>query len=113
MKSNASPQRLSCGITEAQEEEAMFGSIMHRQGEQAFAHDPALRGYHAVYREGEINHCPGCGRSHWIIGRFSAECGFCATALALAAGGLLGMVLRRRSPRGAPIWAGGNGPRGL
>src|SRR3546814_12346328 len=76
MKSNASPQRLSCGITEAQEEEAMFGSIMHRQGEQAFAHDPALRGYHAVYREGEINHCPGCGRSHWIIGRFSAECGF-------------------------------------
>src|SRR3546814_19640292 len=84
MKSNASPQRLSCGITEAQEEEAMFGSIMHRQGEQAFAHDPALRGYHAVYREGEINHCPGCGRSHWIIGRFSAECGFCATALALA-----------------------------
>src|SRR3546814_15562433 len=77
MKSNASPQRLSCGITEAQEEEAMFGSIMHRQGEQAFAHDPALRGYHAVYREGEINHCPGCGRSHWIIGRFSAECGFC------------------------------------
>ena len=83
----------------------MFGSIMHRQGEQAFAHDPALRGYHAVYREGELNHCPGCGRSHWIIGRFSAECGFCATALALADGGLTGMGVRSRGHRRSAIWA--------
>lgn len=83
----------------------MFGSIMHRQGEQAFAHDPTLRGYHAVYREGEVNHCPGCGRSHWIIGRFSAECGFCATALALADGGLTGMGVRIRGHRGSAIWA--------
>src|SRR3546814_17007715 len=81
---------------------------MHSQGEQAFAHDPALRGYHAVYREGEINHCPGCGRSHWIIGRFSAECGFCATALALADGGLMGMGVRRRGTRGAGMWAEAN-----
>ena len=42
------------------------------------------RGYHAVYREHEVNHCPGCGRTHWIIGRMSAECAFCATALPLA-----------------------------
>src|SRR3546814_16074541 len=108
MKSNASPQRLSCGITEAQEEEAMFGSIMHRQGEQAFAHDPALRGYYAVYREGELNHCPGCGRSHWIIGRFSADCGFCATALALADGGLRGRGVRSRGQRGAAHGAEGH-----
>ena len=27
---------------------------------------------------------PGCGRTHWIIGRMSAECAFCATALPLA-----------------------------
>ena len=46
--------------------------------------DPNTRGYHAVYREGELNHCPGCGRSHWIIGRLSAECAFCSTALPLA-----------------------------
>lgn len=46
--------------------------------------DPNARGYHAVYREGEVNHCPGCGRSQWIIGRLSAECAFCSTALPLA-----------------------------
>jgi len=45
--------------------------------------DPARRGYHAVYRDNEVNHCPGCGRTHWYVGRTSAECGFCATALPL------------------------------
>ena len=45
--------------------------------------NPSARGYHAVYREGEVNHCPGCGRTHWIIGRVSAECAFCSTALPL------------------------------
>jgi hypothetical protein len=49
-------------------------------------HDPARRGYHVVYRPNETNHCPGCGRSHWYVGRFSAECGFCATALPLVEG---------------------------
>ena len=47
-------------------------------------HDPTGRGYHAVYREQEVNHCPGCGRTHWLIGRISAECAFCTTALPLA-----------------------------
>ncbi|MDQ3078150.1 MAG: hypothetical protein M3Q83_04825 [Pseudomonadota bacterium] len=46
--------------------------------------DLAKRGYHAVYRENETNHCPGCGRTHWYVGRTLAECGFCATALPLA-----------------------------
>lgn len=41
------------------------------------------RGYHVCYREGQVNHCPGCGRSHWHVGRLSAECAFCATALPL------------------------------
>jgi len=45
---------------------------------------PDQRGYHAVYREHDVNHCPGCGRTHWIIGRISAECAFCSTALPLA-----------------------------
>ena len=48
------------------------------------SHDPAGRGYHAVYREHQVNHCPGCGRTHWLIGRMSAECAFCTTALPLA-----------------------------
>ena len=46
--------------------------------------DLAKRGYHAVYRENEVNHCPGCGRTHWLVGRTLAECGFCATALPLS-----------------------------
>lgn len=41
----------------------------------------AGRGYFAIYRHGEVNHCPGCGRSHWEVGRSSAECAFCGTAL--------------------------------
>jgi hypothetical protein len=45
----------------------------------------SARGYHAVYREHEANHCPGCGRTHWIIGRLLAECAFCSTALPLEA----------------------------
>ena len=47
------------------------------------AFDPNTRGYHAVYHHGEVNHCPGCGRTHWLIGRLSAECAFCSTALPL------------------------------
>ena len=53
-------------------------------GDLGLKHDPAVRGYHAVYREHEVNHCPGCGRTHWLIGRMLAECAFCATALPLA-----------------------------
>lgn len=50
------------------------------------AHDPARRGYHVAYHPDGINRCPGCGRTSWHIGRSSAECGFCHTALPLAAG---------------------------
>jgi len=45
--------------------------------------DPGEMGYHVPYRDGEANHCPGCGRTHWLIGRVSAECAFCTTALPL------------------------------
>jgi hypothetical protein len=44
------------------------------------------RGYSIVYRHDETNHCPGCGRTHWYIGRLSAQCAFCETAMPLAAG---------------------------
>jgi hypothetical protein len=49
-----------------------------------FAAGLTKRGHHIVYRANAENHCPGCGRSHWYIGRISAECGFCGTAVPLA-----------------------------
>lgn len=42
---------------------------------------PKPRGYAPIYRRGETNVCPGCGRSQWFIGRSSAECAFCHTAV--------------------------------
>ena len=42
------------------------------------------RGHHVVYRSGETNRCPSCGRGHWYVGRYLAECGFCATAIPMA-----------------------------
>ena len=44
----------------------------------------AGRGHHVVYRAQETNRCPGCGRPNWLVGRQSAECAFCGTAIALA-----------------------------
>jgi hypothetical protein len=44
---------------------------------------PAHHGYMPIYRDGEVNHCPGCGRSNWLMGRITAECAFCATAMPL------------------------------
>ena len=58
--------------------------MLHSIESRRTAFNPNARGYHAVYREHDVNHCPGCGRTHWIIGRMSAECAFCATALPLA-----------------------------
>ena len=46
--------------------------------------NPALRGYQPVYHEHKVNQCPGCGRNQWLVGRISAECCFCATALPLS-----------------------------
>lgn len=64
----------------------------------------AQRGYHIVYRDHETNHCPGCGRMHWYIGRVMAECAFCGTALPLENAPLVagGHIIRtvRRYPYG-------------
>ncbi len=67
------------------------------EGSRRFAHDPARRGFQPIYRPGEVNFCPGCGRSHWYVGRLSAECGFCATAIALADAGMTGTGLFRHA----------------
>lgn len=59
---------------------------------------PEQRGYSMLYRPDRVNHCPGCGRTHWYIGRISAECGFCATTVPLAEGGKIGAgAVRRRA----------------
>jgi hypothetical protein len=71
----------------------MLRSMIQSENE-SFAHDPSARGYSPAYRQNQVNRCPGCGRTHWYVGRISAECGFCATALPLAEGsarGLLGL----------------------
>ncbi len=47
---------------------------------------PSGAGYRIAYRMNEANHCPGCGRSHWLVGRLTAECAYCATALPIRTG---------------------------
>lgn len=48
----------------------------------SLARHAALSGYRPLYRTG--TRCPSCGGSAWHVGRLSAECGQCATALPLA-----------------------------
>lgn len=55
---------------------------------RAVRHDepinPIHSGYRVMYRPGQVNHCPGCGQTGWHVGRVTAQCAFCGTALALA-----------------------------
>jgi uncharacterized protein (DUF983 family) len=60
----------------------MFNAIINETGVQRG--QASLRGYQFLYHRGVVNHCPGCGRTHWYVGRVSAECGFCETAVPLA-----------------------------
>jgi ribosomal protein L37AE/L43A len=62
----------------------MADVLVFERAAPSFAASLARRGHHIVYRANESNHCPGCGRSQWYIGRVSAECGFCGTAVPLA-----------------------------
>lgn len=63
---------------------AMSAVLVYERASNSFAAGLAKRGHHIVYRANTSNHCPGCGRSQWYVGRVSAECGFCATAIPLA-----------------------------
>lgn len=58
-------------------------------------------GYRMHYREGEVNHCPGCSQTQWIVGRLTAECAFCATAIPVRAAGMTGTGLFRVERRPA------------
>jgi hypothetical protein len=62
----------------------MSDVLVFERASASFAAGLAKRGHHIVYRANSANHCPGCGRSQWYIGRVSAECGFCGTAVPLA-----------------------------
>lgn len=44
--------------------------------------DPSIRGYCPLYSSGTS--CPTCTSRAWHVGRFSAECAHCGTALSLA-----------------------------
>lgn len=87
----------------------LFMSTVPTLGDLRMSHDPAGRGYHAVYREQQVNHCPGCGRTHWLIGRMSAECAFCSTALPLAEASMRShastAVITHRNQNRAHAWA--------
>ncbi|MES2272084.1 MAG: hypothetical protein V4533_14470 [Pseudomonadota bacterium] len=39
-----------------------------------------------LYQPNMANLCPGCGKSHWLVGRVMAQCAFCETAMPLAHG---------------------------
>lgn len=72
----------------------MADVLMYERASASFAAGLAKRGHHIVYRANESNHCPGCGRSQWYIGRVSAECGFCGTAVPLAEASVVEAVPR-------------------
>jgi hypothetical protein len=51
---------------------------------RSFRLDLAVRGYQVLYHRDGTNHCPGCGKVQWSVGRITAECVLCGTALPLA-----------------------------
>lgn len=65
----------------------------------------AHSGYRVAFRPGEHNSCPGCGQSHWVIGRMTAECAFCATALPINNGGTFGAGLFHSNHKPKPLAA--------
>lgn len=40
--------------------------------------------YAPTYHADTLNYCPGCSGTHWLIGRMTAQCARCDTALPLA-----------------------------
>lgn len=43
---------------------------------------PARIPFGLAYRSGMD--CPGCGKSHWYVGRITAQCAFCAFVIPTA-----------------------------
>ena len=57
-----------------------------------FQLDLSARGYQVLFWRGAVNRCPGCGHSQWYIGRVTAECGICGTALPINEATQAGLV---------------------
>lgn len=76
----------------------MVAVTIYSRDQRDFGADLVGRGHHVVYRAQETNRCPGCGRAQWHVGRVTAECAFCGTAIALAeakwigGGGVVGLA---------------------
>ncbi len=64
--------------------------------------DVTISGYRVAFHPNEHNSCPGCSKSNWMIGRMTAECAFCGTALPLHGGGTFGTGLFRSRARPIP-----------
>ena len=62
----------------------MSDVLLHERAGSSFPEILARRGHHVVYRANSLNHCPGCGRSQWFVGRMTAECGYCSVAIPMA-----------------------------
>lgn len=52
--------------------------------EATFGTGANFGGFRLLYHEGQTNHCPACSGTHWMIGRATAQCVRCDTALPLA-----------------------------
>lgn len=58
-----------------------MSSFYHPNRRTGEAHSYA---YAPLYYADQVNHCPGCSGTGWYLGRFTAECANCHTALPLA-----------------------------
>lgn len=61
-----------------------FSSGFGRSGASA-------RGYQVLFHTDGVNHCPGCHGTNWLVGRITAECARCGTALPLAEAAQMGL----------------------
>jgi hypothetical protein len=71
--------------------------------------DLSSRGYQVLFWRDQVNHCPGCGKTQWHVGRLTAECGFCGTALAIDAATISNFELTGRKAVALHVVDGGKG----
>lgn len=82
----------------------MSDVLLYERASSSFPESLSRRGHHVVYRANSSNHCPGCGRSHWYVGRVTAECSFCGAAVPLAEARMEGPATRsNEATTGAPM----------
>ncbi|MFM5885619.1 MAG: PilZ domain-containing protein [Novosphingobium sp.] len=60
-------------------------------GARRAAAGPSARGYQVLFHADTVNHCPGCAGTNWLVGRITAECARCGTALPLAEAARMGL----------------------